>query len=536
MAADEPTDLILRFRDLVTEPGGTLRQHNAIVQVKGHVWWGWWSKGGEQVPFTCFAKLLAKLNAAGRELLLFDSGRNTIHRATCAEISWDLRGDSKPSPEKTCTPDYYRDQTYSAWFKLTAIDENTADPSVVRNWTYVRVDEFFKSAESKYGRFYGKRIFDLAELRQQDRTIWFVRPVRDEDPSHEIQLQDAQALTPEHFARSFVATPFRSLLWLSDLHFSKDGHHRFHRTAASSSLEVALENALKDHAIEVGGLLVSGDLTWTADQLEFDLARDSIRTLLRRLRLSAYQTAVCPGNHDLAFSATPAAKNTPVTDVGPKSRAGFETLYEALYYLKPNVEMASGRRFLLGAAIPIEIAALNSSALQQTKDLFQGHGFVGQPQLDAVAVGMGWDKPADVRPFRIAMLHHHLVPVSYRDEPVTGWTYSVVLDAGAILRWVVKHGIRLVIHGHMHQPFITRLLLPVDDTKPDAGWHELYVAGMGSTGVVETELGEVGKNTFGTLTFGRDDVTVRIFSVDPKNPSKPLWTVVVPYAQGPLAR
>ena len=36
--------LILRFRDLATDPGETFLAHRHIVEEAGHVFWGWWSK------------------------------------------------------------------------------------------------------------------------------------------------------------------------------------------------------------------------------------------------------------------------------------------------------------------------------------------------------------------------------------------------------------------------------------------------------------------------------------------------------------
>jgi hypothetical protein len=37
---DQCKAIVLRFRDLVTVPGDTIRQHEDIAKT-GYVWWGW---------------------------------------------------------------------------------------------------------------------------------------------------------------------------------------------------------------------------------------------------------------------------------------------------------------------------------------------------------------------------------------------------------------------------------------------------------------------------------------------------------------
>jgi hypothetical protein len=62
----EPIEtIILRFRDLVTDPGKTVEEHNTISNSQGHVWWGWWNKFGEQVPVSTFTALLERIRKSG---------------------------------------------------------------------------------------------------------------------------------------------------------------------------------------------------------------------------------------------------------------------------------------------------------------------------------------------------------------------------------------------------------------------------------------------------------------------------------------
>src|SRR5436305_10163222 len=143
---------------------------------------------------------------------------------------------------------------------------------------------------------------------------------------------------------------------------------------------------------------------------------------------------------------------------------------------------------------------------------------------------MGWASNTEgPRALRIVVVHHHLLPVTFREDPKTGQVYSVALDAEALARWIVRHRVNLVLHGHMHQPFSARVERPVDVNHPEGPWHRFHVVGLGSTGVDKDHLGEVGKNTFGLLSFEDSYLNLRIFTIDPVNPDQELWNIRIPY-------
>ncbi|WP_207788732.1 metallophosphoesterase family protein, partial [Enterobacter hormaechei] len=124
---------------------------------------------------------------------------------------------------------------------------------------------------------------------------------------------------------------------------------------------------------------------------------------------------------------------------------------------KPEEDLSQGRKFLLGGHKVVEVAALNSCVLQQVKDSFLGMGFIGEKQLSNVAESMGWmnksgeyiSKKRGVT--RIAMLHHHLTSINEAEDAYLDSKYSVTLDAERLLRWVVKHKVDYILHGHMHR-------------------------------------------------------------------------------------
>jgi Calcineurin-like phosphoesterase len=527
--------IILRFRDLVTEHGQTIQRHQEIAN-GGYVWWGWWRKRDETIAGDAFRNLARRAQAGGFEIYLMDSGQELLYRATCTEIRWDATYIKIKSPDITKTPEYYSTQTYLAWFQLKGITQ-VADPEVkLHKFTYLQVDEFFEHGKSSYTPFYGKRVYSVKELRQQDRTIWFLKDFENGEPTHEVSLLSSRSVAPVHFSTEYFESASRSLLWVSDVHFSGEGHHAFPLKPTHDTFDLAqrvVQNFGKpgpnnEDTLDVAGVIISGDVTWRALPQEFEMAKEFLKKLSFSTPLQSDQIAVCPGNHDLEFSTDPADKVKPITIVGEGPRAAYSQFYEDLFYLRPNEFLSCGKRLLLGKAVPVDIVCLNSSWLQQLKDAFQGHGFIGQLQMKDAAKQMGWDVDSNApHAYRIVVIHHHILPTTYSAAAESNYQYSVVLDAEALSRWVVEHRVGLVLHGHMHQPFCARVSRPLDVNNPQGGFHDFHVLGMGSSGV-KGELGEINTNTVGFLRFEKDVVNVSVHSIHPTDPSVFKWSVDVP--------
>lgn len=525
MPSPEIKTLILRFRDLVTRPGDTIAQHQAIAEKQGLVWWGWWNKAGETVPDETFRAIAeAAESPQGLEILLLDSDRGQLFGALCKELRWDAR--TRPLDAPGPSPSYYRDRSCLAWFQFESIGADPLPESILNRYSYVKVPEFFEAGESGYGAFYGKRIDSVRELLQQNRTIWFARDAQPGDPVHSISLLDSHRIEPSDFPREPLVSASTDLLWVSDLHFSDDGHHAFplHSDDSSRTAWASVERSLRENSIpNVAGVIASGDFAWKAAASEFEKAR-SFFDGAKSWGMKSYDFLICPGNHDIAFSDDPADKDQPVSVARDVARAAFESFYQDLFFKKPNQFLSCGRRFLLGGAIPVEVACLNSSLLDQQKDLFQGHGFVGDDQMDDAAKQLGWE-PQSTRPraVRIVVLHHHLLPVTYREIPLRQRQYSVTLDAEALTRWLLLHEVDVVLHGHQHQPFYTNVLRPIDLEVDPSRLHDLAIVGLGSTGVRLDHLGEIKNNMFAVLSFGPREVLFRFFSIHPIDPSKLLF-------------
>lgn len=530
MSADQVTTIILRFRDFAIPKGQTIARHQQIIEqsARHRVWWGWWRKLDETIPDDAFRNLASQAEH-GLEVFLFDSGQNLLYKAVCTNLRWDAQRKEILTESPEATPEYYNQQPLLAWFEFSEITPVPDVEGTLQKFSYERVDEVFVDKTSHYSEFYGKRVHSAEELRFQDRSVWFVRPFRASDFTHEIILRNPQV--PVHFSRSYIESDSNALIWLSDLHFSKEGHHAFPFKPIGNRFDLGerLERDFKGKYPKLAGVVMSGDLTWRAQAEEYQLVKDFLKRLRSWFEFGANQIAVCPGNHDLRYSEDPSDKSKPLDVIRPEFSADYSAFYRDVFSLAPNEYLSCGRRLLMGKAIPVEIACLNSSLLQQLKDAFQGHGFIGVTQMDDVAAQMNWSEDSDKpRAYRIVVMHHHLLPTTYSSDPEANYPYSVVLDAEALCRWIVKYRVDLVLHGHMHQPFCARISKPVNVSDPEGEWHDFAVLGMGSSGV-EGEKGEINKNTVGFIEFQRDAVKVSVHTVHPVNQSEPAWTVTFPY-------
>lgn len=530
-----PQTMILRFRDLSVAAGHTIKEHSEIIAAKGGVWWGWWKKQGEKVPVATF-QALAKQDALPREVFLFDTGSSSLYRATLLDIHWSAKGEFIPTPDADRTPAYYGNVSYLAWFRFGTIEPVPDGEQLLRGYSYCRVDEFFETNRSIFQDFYGKQISSFVELTHQERTIWFIGPKQAGDPSHEIRLYDSARTTPADFPQNVIASASSLLVWVSDLHFSA-GRHGFPLVSDEHGWDLSrvLREDLQEFcgAKEMAGMLLSGDLTWAAQENEFQLARSFIDGIRSWATLQYHNFVVCPGNHDVAFATDPSAKNLPVTAAPETALKNFRSFYEGLYSTKGNKWLCSGRRFLVGNARAVEVVSLNSSFLTQVEDLFQGQGFLGEDQLGFAAEQMGWKKHSDgPRAFRIVMLHHHVVPIIHRELPVYEHRASTVYDAGALCKWLTEHEVDLVIHGHMHQAGIVKESRSPNLRATPEAWHEFTIAALGSTGVKVDHTSDR-RNSYAVLDFRRQSVKLTIRQISAVNDigsgEKTIAEVELPY-------
>lgn len=522
----EFSTIILRFRDLVTENDATIARHKNMIDNKGYVWWGWWNKGNEKAPFEEFSVLRGQVENEWQTLFLMDSGQEKLYKARCSDIRCSPKM-KIASPDLECTPDYYHHQNYYAWFKFEDIEE--CDVSEVRKYTYVKVDSLFVEDHSNYEKFYGKRIYSLKEMIQQNRTLWFVRSYSNEnDSDYEIKLLNVNVVEPHNFSKQYFETGSDTLLWLSDLHFGVDEVFKIKmENETDVTLTTHISNAYKNFR-QLGGIILTGDITSYGKAEGFTVAKEFFSDLNRNLirEFESQNIIFCPGNHDFVRKSEKLGDKIPEKVSGNASSIkAYKEFYHSVHNIDPNEFMACGRRLLMSTGRTVEIVALNSLFLQQYED-FEGHGYLSEKQLEYIADKMGWNETLQTNSVRIAIMHHHYLPTCLVEKVDVKRPGSVVYDAERLMQWLVKYKFKLLLHGHKHQSFVAKVGHFDQRAKEinDNNLENIYVIGMGGTGANNCE------NKFATLTFKEGEIELNFYRIyaDNTEEGKCIQTVHIP--------
>ena len=502
--------MALRFRDLVQE---TIVRHKEVIATHGYVWWGWWNKPSEKIPRNTFAEFKGLITAGGGklEIYLVDSGSEKLYVASLTSIDESPTEDSKSCSEPTKTPGYYSTATYKAWFRLTEIREISI--AGIRNWSYDEVGEFLDDSAS--GRFQDKRVFSIQEmLNRRHRTIYFLKPY-DSSNHQDYLLEFLPPVIPANFIAEPIVTNSNYVLHLSDVHFGV-GHHNFpmekdepQRRKLSTLISDDIQRLYK--GIPPAAIVISGDLTWQGHAEEFELVYKFIEELKSVFALGAHRFVIIPGNHDIQWGIQEENeynKDKPVERPKEEAEQNYRDFYKRVFGLSANEFLSIGRRYILSNFIPLDIVGLNSSRLEQKH--FAGYGYVSLEQLDDAAESIGWNKPKPKLMHRMLALHHHVTPVTSKEELEYGKFYSLTLDAGQLTYKALDYKVDLIVHGHMHQPFASTVSRAARSSNFPV--RTLGVHGAGSAGVRRVHTGEIGKNSFSIIEFGDESVSVKIRS------------------------
>jgi hypothetical protein len=160
--------LLLRFRDLVTEPGGNIAEHRRIIRQRGYAWWGWWARQREKVPRMVFEQLFPSGDAV-RDVLLFDSGMMRMYRTTVGKVVVAPSHLGVNSPDFEATPEYYVRGRYPAWFRLEN-DIASIEASSAQVVARPTLDAAFTSLAAE---MVGESM-DFEALRDDGATLWVI--------------------------------------------------------------------------------------------------------------------------------------------------------------------------------------------------------------------------------------------------------------------------------------------------------------------------------------------------------------------------
>lgn len=172
--------IVLRFRDLVTELGGTIAEHRRIMRYQGHAWWGWWRRQSEHVPKGAMAGLFAagsKRNEVA--MILFDSGTLRLYGTLASQVVVSPTAGGIQSPAFEATPEYYVRGQYPLWFRL----EGDIVPLAESTVEVIGTPTTSAAADVLPDEPASAHSMSLEQLRDDRPTLWLARRIDSSMPA-----------------------------------------------------------------------------------------------------------------------------------------------------------------------------------------------------------------------------------------------------------------------------------------------------------------------------------------------------------------
>lgn len=492
---------ILRFSNAENIP--TVGAHLEVISSAKAVWWGWWRKETELPSLDVLRKLQSEIKSQRSALrigLLNRKGDESFHIAECIDLQYSEDGNPMSSPDSSLTPEYYRSQKCPAWFMFRSIDT-------------IQRAEF----EGEFGA-----------VPSLDSTLYEVFWTEDGDPT------TIRILPGPNWTMSATETNGDAVLHISDLHFGES--HGFVTDRPKPELGVTAQplwEIISAHVrgrlgIQVGVVVVSGDLITKGRGDVYPDAQHFLDQLLRALRLGREHCVIVPGNHDMWAVDI----DHPTRDY--KHEQPYKSFLEGFFSTQFKTGLERVRRYKTKAGRDLIFIELNSARIRS--DSLKQYGYVSKHRyeelLTFVAKSLKQEKSA-MKPVFFAVLHHHLMPVGSVEIPDDKRPVSICLDAGELIEQFQDFGVQFVLHGHQHAPFIgTASRLPESFKGGDYAPRLIYVIGSGSSGARRESLPRnLEANTFGIYIpkDGRLDVTIEKYT--DTSPPTVFRHVVLPIAE-----
>lgn len=297
-----------------------------------------------------------------------------------------------------------------------------------------------------------------------------------------------------------------TILHLSDTHF---GPHHAYPDYKEHTYKLAefIANDLRQLNTSPDCIVLSGDISDRANIQEFRHASAFLKVLKERLGCPDIGLVVVPGNHDVnwpSYKSTGRAQAFLAYDKFVRGELNKPCLDPDDSLCWFTDKWSNGSVFVLG---------LNTCIVDSPKR--PGVGYVDPAQMEAVKAK--FESMWQSRPVRVAVVHHHLLPVAYTyDHPAEVRTDSLTLNAEEVMRWLANNDFHVVLHGHQHQPFFGAGIRyayhdPVEGFNSSSLQQHLVVIGAGSASVHRNELGPSARHEYNILRFegSRLKVTAR---------------------------
>jgi 3',5'-cyclic AMP phosphodiesterase CpdA len=485
--------IVLRFYDFDYE---TIKEHLKIIDEKNFVWWAWWKKIQERWQGRALEEVASRCPI---KIGLVNRTAKEFYEAKCEKVVFETSGSRIPSPDGEFTPNYYRHSIHPAWFKISSIE---------------------KIGEDDFERYF-------AEIPKGEPTLFVV-----ERKSSGLVLLDEEVREP-----NTVKTRGDAILHLSDIHFGEDhGYPSVTKKSPTTAYSLAHTiGAIVESlgGINIGMVVLSGDLLTRGDPEGYVVAQNFLNDLLVKLRLGKEHVIIVPGNHDIAISDF----QTAPYQYEPEDP--YRNFLKSFYGGGEN-RIERFQHFLSPAGWTMNFLSLNSSSIRK-KD-FMDYGYVGrdkyEPFLRILDNVNGERNAAELMAAKVlnfVVLHHHILPVQDVDLPEPERPVSIMLDAGQLVSSFQSSNIHFVLHGHQHVPFIGSTARV---RRLKGAWlgceTPLTVLGSGSSGAkVERLFNVMRNNTLSIYTPKEDGLSILIQQFNPGISSEPYIDLKIPTVTAP---
>lgn len=231
------------------------------------------------------------------------------------------------------------------------------------------------------------------------------------------------------------------IVHLSDLHFGNPNAH-LRRSEVDRALDALLSQATSPNSV----LIISGDITFQGQKKGYREAADVISSAVKRRGLDPRNVLVCPGNHDV------------VKEEG--GRPYFESFDEWSAGVRGDKKCTFANASARLIAHDIGDFVLLNTAYHAKYEM----GLVDLRAAEKLLQGLPTHDAAVSPRLRVAVAHHHIIPVLDEDTSTTRNAYKLI-------KLLETYGFSGLLHGHQHA--VLRL---------SVGKNNLLLSGVGSLG------------------------------------------------------
>ncbi|GHG49761.1 hypothetical protein GCM10012320_17700 [Sinomonas cellulolyticus] len=463
--------IVLRFSNYDFD---TIGEHQQVISDKGYAYWGWWKKQHEPWPGSQINRLATSCSQdSPARIGLVERQAERFYVAECEEVTCEAADPIPtpiPTPDPERTPQYYRDRPWPMWLKFRSINE--VEPA-------------------KWSREFGP-------VPQGDETFFY------NDHTHGVDVMEVD-----------VPGNRSGILHISDLHFGDD--FAFTNDPGIRKRNDLLECIVESLEEPPLAVVVSGDLTTRGDDGGMRSARLFIERLAERLKVPRACVIIAPGNHDILI-------DDPDRHLDFSNEQCYRDMVRLFYDRHTGLERV---HVIRGDSQRLVFGVLNSSRPRTRANM--DYGYVGRDRSEPVMREMSEKTRANDCP-GFLVLHHHVQPAPVLEFLEDDRPVSLTLDSGEIISFAQKYGVRAILHGHQHLPFVgttSRLAeISEDGPTPSPGNRtDVLILGAGSAGARADRLGgEMPENSFAHY-LPQDDgrLRVRVFRYTPVIKPKLLW-------------